>query len=232
MFSCPCGAARIGACLLTWCLYMALWSSVFFSESFGGVLAQARAFDVTIGMIAWAVLAGMGFYWLTLGMSAALSHEDEFRLGSFVWSVGVILLVGQRFLAVPAGGKDLYFHIFRMLLAGWLASNAVNIWLQLRSTGRRSERSERLPPAGYLWRRLSVRQTQHAYEEIYEDLQPAPPGGYYHSPPLPAPPHRLVSPVPSIDTAVAVPEIVYVKDGDRFVPVKLGRPTSPSLPTR
>jgi hypothetical protein len=142
MWSCPCGLGRTGACLTAWAGY---WVSV---DGLHPLLDRAAAGDI-FGL-AWAAMAFFGLGWLWLGVRAALSHGDPFNGESFLWSVFVIglgVLALHNAWYVRDSVPD--FHISRAFWFGWMASNAFNIWLQLRGSGHRPPLSRGQAPRMY-----------------------------------------------------------------------------------
>src|SRR6516162_5666504 len=81
---CPCKEGRIGAfvTVLFLCLALEWWGDL------PSMLAQLKA-GVPLA-IGWAIFAGCGVVLLLDGIRQALSHDDGFDGGSFIWSVGVI----------------------------------------------------------------------------------------------------------------------------------------------
>jgi hypothetical protein len=133
---CPCETARPGAMLLTYALY---WLAV---VGLSPMLAHVQAGDMA-GVV-WSAMAGLGAVGLAWGITEALSHDDKMRPGSLLWSIGVLTL---GVLALNNGwyGNDAayHYHFSRAVWLGWMASNAINIWLQLRGRLRLRRR-----PAG------------------------------------------------------------------------------------
>ena len=125
--------------MLTWCLYAVIWPEVFFGETFDVVVGRLAAGDVINGTGLWVGLVAVGFGLVWQGVKAARSHEDPVDRRSLAWSVGVIAL---GLTALHNGwyveGDALDFHLSRVFWLGWIASNAANLWLQLRGViGRR-----------------------------------------------------------------------------------------------
>jgi len=126
---CPCQYGRIGAFLLTGCIY---WAWV----SWGGLPAMFAGLQAgNIDAIAWAACALLGVGNLWIGIREALSHNDVFYLPSVLWSLGVIALSGW---ALEHGwvltGNAWLFHLSRAGWFGWIASEVFNIWLNLRGS--------------------------------------------------------------------------------------------------
>jgi hypothetical protein len=92
--------------------------------------------------IFWALAGGLGIAGLVAGIGAALTHDDPVRGDSLVWSVGVVGL-GIYALRHQWVLTDTAFnyHLTRALWLGWMASNAVNVVLNLR---------------GFFWRRAAA----------------------------------------------------------------------------
>jgi len=123
---CPCKEGRIGAfvTVLFLCLALEWWGDL------PSMLAQLKA-GVPLA-IGWAIFAGCGVVLLLDGIRQALSHDDGFDGGSFIWSVGVIGLAfyGLSHHWYLTDGSSV--QTSRALWFSWMASNAFNIWLQLR----------------------------------------------------------------------------------------------------
>jgi hypothetical protein len=218
---CPCNEARWGAALLTWCLYTAAWSQAFVGQSLAALIARAGRGDISVEMGAWAAVAALGRYWLLSGLREAQSHADEFRLGSFVWSVGVIALVGHVLMSRTGPVQP---DGVRAFLFAWVGGNIVNIWLQLRGVvGRRVPVEPVAAEAPLSLRqrtlrrfRLSSRSGDAEWDEATEwygnDHHSAPPPQFF-----PAPPH--IAPV--IEHDRAAPQIGYLDGNGNFIPVQL-----------
>jgi hypothetical protein len=212
MWSCPCGMARVGACVTAWCVY---WLYV---SGWSPMLANITRGDGD-GVV-WVLLAIFGFGGLWLGIREARRHHDMFNGESFLWSVAVLAL---GMFALRGGwyldDSAFDWHLSRAFWFGWMASNAVNIWLQLR--GMRGREVPVGPEAGTIRISLSRRWMQRTTEwsERFEADR---------NNPLPSHelPRRDVSPVIEHD-APPLPKIVYVKEGDAFVPVRLPAPAVP-----
>ena len=132
MLSCPCGEARIGAFLLTFAL---AW---LYRTGIAPMFASLMHGD--IDAVLWALLAGLSVVLILYGIAAALTHDDAFRLESFIWSVGVIVFCAYALLhhwtAFDAVAGD-YTGTFWL---AWIASNAVNIWLHCAARSAASDR--------------------------------------------------------------------------------------------
>jgi hypothetical protein len=121
MYGCPCWKARIGAGLLTWCLYMG-----FCVQPAGRLLGQPMSGDMSGVIVVWAILTALGLGLFIKGIREALSHADHFRMGSFVWSVGVIALCvtalrdHDYIAALPSVEAA---NGFRATWLGWMANN-------------------------------------------------------------------------------------------------------------
>ena len=206
----------MGAFVTVFCIYWA-WATV------GGVpamLALVRAGDALA--IGWAVFAGLGVVVLLHGISEALSHDDSFEGGSFLWSVCVIALavygLSHHWYLDAASGV-----LSRALWFGWIASNAFNIWLNLRGVGRRSAapvvRERQAPLTHRVRRRLRLsRSGQMAewseaaewYGHAERDVSPSD---------FVPPPRHISSLIGRNGTA---PQIVYVPDEQgQLIPVQL-----------
>ena len=214
MWSCPCGTARAGACVSAWCAY---WLSV---TGWPAMLAHIARGDGA-GVV-WTLLAIFGFGGVLLGIREALRHDDAFNGDSFLWSVAVIAL---GIFAVRNGwyldDTMLDWHLSHAFWLGWTASNAVNIWLQLRGMRRREARLMGEPAKSHFFfrSRRRLRQTREWSEEIEARVLDALPA-------RPAP--RPISPA-VVERSEPLPQIVYVKEGDAFVPVRLPLPAAPAI---
>jgi hypothetical protein len=177
----------------------------------------------------WALLAIFGIGSLALGVRAAFMHRDAFYGEGFLWSLlmlalGVFALRNRWYLDADAFEVDLSGAFW----LGWMASNAFNIWLQLRGLfgvqGGRvpepdsphilfSQRETRLRTERY--EQFTTRRINLAADEVPDQA-----------------PSRVIP--PPIEHHAAPPEILYVKEGDRFVPVKRPRaaPLSIEAPSR
>jgi hypothetical protein len=166
----------------------------------------------------WALLAIFGIGSLALGVRAAFMHRDAFYGEGFLWSVlvlalGVFALRNRWYLDADALEVDLS----RGFWFGWMASNGFNIWLQLRGlVGDHcgsvpepdsphilfSQRETRLRTERY--EQVTTRRMNLAADEV-PDQAPA----------------RVIP--PAIEHQAVAPEILYVKEGDQFVPVRRQR---------
>jgi hypothetical protein len=215
---CPCKDGRIGAFVTVFWLY---W--VYQLGGVASVLALLRAGDSLA--IGGAVVAVGGVLLLLNGISEALSHDDNFEGASFLWSVSVIGLSIYALLHhwyIDAASV----HVSRALWFSWMASNAFNVWLQLRGVvGRRvpvepdiQERQAPLPLRQRTLRRfrLSSRSGNAEWDEATEwygnDHQSSPPPQFF-----PAPAH--IAPV--IEHDGAAPQIGYLDGNGNFIPVQL-----------
>jgi hypothetical protein len=202
MLSCPCWHARIGAGLLIFSLYLL----AFGGKNMGVDLAAALHGNVSsvVIMLAGLALGGVGL--LVHGVRAARSHPDDFHFGSFIWSVGVIALgvaaMRDKTHMVPPMPAD-EIVMSKAFWLGWTGNNIVNIWLQCRGFGLR------LPSLPWLRGRYH-RRTMKITEWYADNTGKAvlPDDGY-------SAPHILPGHAPPS-------QIVYVKQGDRFIPVQLG----------
>jgi hypothetical protein len=216
---CPCNEGRIGAFIVVFCLAFA---SMCINGGLPAMLALVAAGNALA--IGWAIFGGCGVVLLVHGIFEALSHDDDFEAGSFLYSVSVIGLsvwglLHHWYLDAASAGFS------RALWLGWIASNAFNIFLQLR--GRRHaaappavrQRPASLPLAQRTLRRFRLSRASgnaewtEATEWYGNDHQSSPPPQFF-----PAPPH--IASVTGPDGEA--PQIVYVQDrnGD-FIPVQL-----------
>jgi hypothetical protein len=203
MLSCPCWHARIGAGLLIFSLYVLALGG----KSLGVDLAAALHgnFSPVVILLAGLALGGVGL--LAHGIRAARSHVDDFSFGSFIWSVcvialGVAALRDKTYMVPPMPADEIVMS--KAFWLGWIGNNLVNIWLQLRGVGLRLPS---LPSLRGNYRRRSIKITEwsagHGDYPAMPDFQP------WHAP-------------SAIDLGAPLPEVVYVKQGDRFIPVQLG----------
>jgi hypothetical protein len=224
--TCSCRGLRYGVALLATSLYSAAYSTVFFGKPFAEVVAGAMRGDVPL---IWAGVAAFGVLSLIGGVIHIRRDGHGFKAGSFIWSCGVVAAVAWRLAHYPdCIGQTGWFgyvidafnyHLVRMLLVAWLASNASNIALNLFEVWRlrRRARPVRRPVAQPVPRDvLHGRQVTeewvaefdaHGIEGALEAVRNA----------LHAPPHASTD---LIEGGAAVPQIDYVRDenGD-FVPV-------------
>jgi hypothetical protein len=132
--------ARVGVALLTWCVYSAVFAPVFFGASFAAVFAAAMQGDIPIR---WTGIAVIGLLALFGGLNEIRREGHELHVGSVVWSMLVVPVVGWLLLS-PQGFNHplntLNFHIARMVVVGWGVSNVFNFWLQFRDVIRRRRR--------------------------------------------------------------------------------------------
>jgi len=137
MGSCPCIGMRHGAFLLALCTYCAVRSRAILGGS--AEMIARLAFNGNMAAVAvmavWGLFALLGLWWVVSGYQATRTHADPLRLGSLLWSIGVIALC-VHLLQNPMSGNqagDAAVHeLTRAFLVAWLTGNAVNIWLQLR----------------------------------------------------------------------------------------------------
>jgi hypothetical protein len=180
--------------------------------------------------IAWAAFAILGVANLLIGIGSALTHEDDFRLGSFVWSVGVMALGAYALTHkwVLTDSADSYHYSYAFWL-GWMASNAVNLWLQLRGwVGQRQPVMPlEQPQQTRLHRRRRIRtewlEEFEAHDIDAGQLQIDQLHHAEYSPlhlPFPAAPGV-------IEHAGDASQLVYVKQGNTFVPLGLPDATLP-----
>lgn len=209
---CPCQFGRLGAFLLTACLYWA-WA-------LGGLPAMLAALHAgDILAVAWAGAALFGAGWLLIGIGEALSHADPFNPRSILWSAGVIALAGYALShGWVFGGNALLFHLSRAAWFGWIASEVFNLWLNLRGLGRRREvdaspvcapgRQEVLTGPRFRRRRRL---------EWVEDVEAS---GDIPCPAAPPPGFSIRAAAGPVGQDQPLPQIVYVKDKNgQFVPL-------------
>lgn len=123
----PCEAARVGAFFFALSAY---WGCVV--VGLAPMVAHVMQGDlIGLAWVAGVVLGGVG---LVRGIRSALSHTDQIRWDSLAWSSGVlglgfyILVHRSTALAASPFGSD----ATRAVLLSWMASNGLNLWLQLR----------------------------------------------------------------------------------------------------
>jgi hypothetical protein len=203
MLSCPCWHARIGAGLLIFSLYLL----AFGGKSLGVDLPAALHgnFSPVVIVLAGLALGGVGL--LLHGLRAARSHADDFHFGSFIWSVGVIALGvaalrDKTYMVPPMPADEIVMS--KAFWLGGICNNIVNLYLQCRGFGLRLPS---LPSLRGNYHRRSIKITE--WSAGNGDYEPLPD---YHPAPLPE----------IVHDASGVPQIVYVKQGDRFIPVQLG----------
>jgi hypothetical protein len=210
MWSCPCGMGRAGACVTAWSAY---WLSV---VGWSPMLAQITRGD---GMgVLWVLLTIFGMGSLALGVRAAFMHRDAFYGEGFLWSVlvivlGVFALRNRWYL----DGDAFEIDLSRAFWFGWMADNTFNIWLQLRGLFGRHVGVVSEPGSSRIF--FSQRETWERRERYAEvTMRERNPATHEESGPA-------LSGVgsPAIDHYEAPPEILYVKEGDQFVPVKRPR---------
>jgi hypothetical protein len=212
MLACPCGGGRVGAFLFVCCLYYLSLTGV------PHMVAQVQH-GAPEG-IGWMAIIGLGIACIFIGVASALSHEDAFRADSFCWSVFVVALCSYALLHdwVPKDGVHNDHIVYGWWLA-WGASNAFNIWLQLRGILSRRQPLPVMQTAQQPELRHRRRMTTEWLEEVEGRGIDA---GFV----LPA--SRSATPLPGyagpgvIEHAGAAPQqLVYVKQGDALVPVLL-----------
>ena len=207
MLSCPCGNGRIGSFLL---------AAVIYCLSVTGMQAMlAQVQHGTPDGVVWLLTGVVGLGFLFAGIASALSHDDAFRPESFLWSVGVIAFCTYALLhgCVPAGSVHDQ-HVARGFFYAWAASNAFNIWLQLRGVfGHRQS-------AAPVWQPQQSRLPTGMTTEWLEEIEVHGVNAGYALPaglsamPFPAAP-------PMVEQIGAMPQIAYVKQGDALIPVQL-----------
>jgi hypothetical protein len=218
---CPCKEGRVGAFVTVLCLCFAL--------ELGGLpsmLAQVKA-GVPFA-IGWAILAGCGVLLLIEGVRQALTHDDSFEGGSFLYSVCVIGLsvYGLTHHWYLTDGSTAAFS--RALWLSWGASNLFNVWLQLRGQlrGRRpaAPAPEIQQPRRAGRRGFSLRRRRRI--EVIEDIE----GLGIDADALRALIHHLgkntpADSFPAVGSDGARPQIVYVPDANgQLIPVALPSP--------
>lgn len=135
---CPCRPVRVGAALLTMSVYSAVFAPVFFDKPFATVAGHLVRGDIPLvdQPFIWAGCAVFGLLGVGIGLHRIRTEGHGLKPGSFLWSIGVIAFVAWvLWLGFPQ--SDFGFHVMRMLLIAWAASNASNIVLQLVEVWRR-----------------------------------------------------------------------------------------------
>lgn len=134
MDRCPCVSARHGAFVLGLCAYAAIRSQAFFGQSAMFIANAAHNGNAAAFVVAglWLALALFGLCWAVAGYRATLTHFDPVNSLSVIYSVGVIALCWWLLQSVLSPGGDVLVEIGRAFAVAWIASNAVNLWLQLR----------------------------------------------------------------------------------------------------
>ncbi len=134
MDRCPCVSARHGAFVVGLCAYAAIRSHAFFGQSAMFIANAAHNGNVAAFVVAglWLALALLGLCWAVAGYRATLTHVDPVNSLSVIYSAGVIALCWWLLQNVLSPALDLLDEAGRAFAAAWIASNAVNLWLQLR----------------------------------------------------------------------------------------------------
>lgn len=133
MDRCPCVSARHGAFVLGLCAYVAIRSHAFFGQSAMFMANAARNGNATAFVVVglWLALALFGLCWGIAGYRATLTHVEPVSL-SVIYSASVIALCWWLLQNVLSPALDWLDEAGRAFAAAWIASNAVNLWLQLR----------------------------------------------------------------------------------------------------
>jgi hypothetical protein len=147
---CPCYSARLGAFLL------ALDASIAASPLlFGGVNLTAALLREwrscggdgrSFAILATLVLL-FGLWQLVLGVREALSHDDDFSLWSFLYSVGLALVLVMYGGEATAGLPALDAAAFHALFVALFADCVINLWLLFRGVLPRRRRSYDYDPS-------------------------------------------------------------------------------------
>jgi len=132
---CPCQYGRLGAFTSACCIYW-VWAVG------GPPVMLAGLYSGNLGAIGWAIAAVFGVGWLLIGVFDALSHDDDFVPQSVLWSISAVALatygIWHDWYVI---GDPLLFHLSRAAWFGWIASEALNIWLNMRGFPRIPKRS-------------------------------------------------------------------------------------------
>jgi hypothetical protein len=205
----PCHATLYGAFLLAYGLYIAAFSRVFLGESFSGALGKVFAGNVVNAEGLWFALLVGGIVLLFIGVRAARSHDDQVDsrslFGSILLACICVLAVWDHWFFTDSA---LAWHACRGFWFSLMGFCGGNIWLETRGlfTRRRNRDDTAIEPSWFWFRRRTIEITEWS-------------AGQDHAAPLPEF-QRWQAP-PAIGQSQALPQIVYVKQGDSFIPVRL-----------
>ena len=141
---CPCRPVRFGVGALTTCVYSAAYAPVFFDKPLAAVVGHVVRGDIPLAdqPFVWAGCAVLGLAGVVNGLHHVRTEGHGLKPGSVLWSIGVVAFVSWLlWLGFPV--SDWAWHVMRMLLIAWAASNASNIILQLSEVWRRRPRPRR-----------------------------------------------------------------------------------------
>jgi hypothetical protein len=215
MYGCPedkpCHATLVGVSMLTCWLYVAAFPRVFLGESFGVALGKVFAGNIVNAEGLWLALLVGGIVALWIGLRAALSHDDPTDVGRLLGSMALVIsclfaIHYELFLT----DKGLWWHASRAAWLSLMAFGATNIWLETRGWFGRRRRAD--PPIVQEPSRLGLRVRSLQITEWSAGNDPSSPLPEFQ--PWNAPPA-------AIGQSEALPQIVYVKQGNNFVPVRL-----------
>jgi hypothetical protein len=88
-----------------------------------------------------------GLWQLVLGVREALSHDDDFSLWSFLYSVGLALVLVMYGGEATAGLPALDVAAFHALFVALFADCAINLWLLFRGVLPRRQRTSDFDPS-------------------------------------------------------------------------------------
>ena len=169
---CPCRPVRFGVGALTTCVYSAAYAPVFFDKPLAAVVGHVVRGDIPLAdqPFIWAGCAALGLVALVNGLHHVRTEGHGLKPGSVLWSIGVVAFVSWLlWLGFPV--SDWAWHVMRMLLIAWAASNASNIVLQLSEVWRHRPRRRRQYPQAQTMQqasRLLHRRTVTALVEEFE----------------------------------------------------------------
>ena len=172
---CPCRPVRFGVGALTTCVYSAAYAPVFFDKPLAAVVGHVVRGDIPLAdqPFIWAGCAALGLVALVNGLHHVRTEGHGLKPGSVLWSIGVVAFVSWLlWLGFPV--SDWAWHVMRMLLIAWAASNASNIVLQLSEVWRHRPRRRRQYPQAQTMqgasRLLHRRTVTTAWVEEFEGL--------------------------------------------------------------
>ena len=134
MDRCPCASAVAGAFVLAPAGYVAFEAKAFFGLSAMNIARAAEAghaFAVIVAGV-WAGALLLGLFWSIVGWRATLKHVEPPNGVGACYSA--VILAGCWWLLqnVLAHGDALVIEIGRAAVLAFIASNVVNLYLQLR----------------------------------------------------------------------------------------------------
>jgi hypothetical protein len=197
---CPCKAGRFGS--------FGLVVSVYWAMQCGGFAAMQSLVGAGTSLgIWWALWTGLSAILLVQGIIEARQHDDNINSGSVLLSVGLLALsfwaIAHHWFFSPDDN-----WIARASFIFWpslMASEVFNLWLNFRGRRHAAVIQERHSSSGSV---AFFRRRRRVRVEWISDNEP----DYQF-----APPH--IAGVVEHDGDA--PQIVYVKEGDSFIPVRL-----------